>query len=142
MVQVFVLVVQKSLEVEDKLTRVDIVPVEYLTNRHLLSNHREIKRIPNCIKKGRFSLKGAPDTYTMGEGHVKFFYDKLKWLKKRYISLYDECIVRGLNVTDFSEAFSNLPKELYNDWTPCFDDYVTNQVRISERIAENLEVYK
>ena len=31
-----------------------------LTDRHLLSEAREIKRIPNLIKKGKFSMKGQP----------------------------------------------------------------------------------
>ena len=35
--------------------------------------------------------------FKLGIGHVKFFYNKLLYLKNRYISLYNECIKRGFN---------------------------------------------
>lgn len=39
------------------MTRINIVPVEKLYDQHLLAEHREIKRIPNVIKQGKYSLK-------------------------------------------------------------------------------------
>ena len=47
----------------------------------LIAEHREIKRIPNCIKSGKFLMKGIPNKFTLGSGHVKFFYDKISYLK-------------------------------------------------------------
>ena len=60
------------------MTRVNtgISPFE-LPTKLLLAELREIKRIPNLVKSGKFSLIGQPPEFTLGKGHVKFFYDKL-----------------------------------------------------------------
>ena len=104
------------------MTRINAsIPPAKLTTKHLIAEHREIKRIPNCIKKGRYNLSGIPDKFTLGTGHVKFFYNKLLYLYNRYKSLYQECKNRNLNVTDYSESFENvkyeaIEKSLWNDW--------------------------
>jgi len=33
------------------MTRINLIPVSELTDEHLLAEHRELKRIPNLIKK-------------------------------------------------------------------------------------------
>ena len=118
------------------MTRINVgmMPCE-LTRQHLIAEHREIKRIPNCIKKGRYNLNGIPDTFTLGTGHVKFFYNKLQYLHKRYSALYNECIKRGYNVTDYSDAFDGLPMELYNDYTETNTDRDIIQQRIKEKLG-------
>ena len=58
------------------MTRINAgIPVETLHDKHLIAEHREIKRIPNCIAKGRYSLKDKPSKFVLGTGHVKFFYE-------------------------------------------------------------------
>ena len=70
------------------MTRINVgIRASVLTDKHLMAEHREIKRIPNCIAKGRFNMKGQPDLFTLGTGHVKFFYDKCGYLLKRYEEL-------------------------------------------------------
>jgi hypothetical protein len=119
------------------MTRINVgVEPAELTNKHLIAEHREIKRIPNCIKKGRYSLKGKPDKFTLGTGHVKFFYDKLEYLHNRYINLYFECLNRGFNVSDYSEAFEGLPSELYNNYEEKLEDRLIIQNRIKERLSK------
>lgn len=110
------------------------IPPEELTNKHLIAEHREIKRIPNCISKGRYSLKNQPVKFTLGTGHVKFFYDKLKYLKIRYEELYKECKCRNFNVTYFGDAWNNLPEELMNDYIPNEIDKQIVRKRIFERL--------
>lgn len=117
------------------MTRINCgIPPAELTDKHLLAEHREIKRIPNCIKKGRYSLIGIPDTFRLGQGHVKFFYDKLKYLSNRYHEVYLECINRGFNVTPYHESFKDLPDELYGEYTPTDNDRSIIRKRISERL--------
>ncbi len=70
------------------MTRINCgIPPYILTSKHLLAEHRELKRIPNCIKKGKFTLDNIPDNFKLGTGHVKFFYNKLKYLHKRYVKI-------------------------------------------------------
>ena len=119
------------------MTRINCgIPSAELVDMHLLAEHREIKRIPNCIKKGKYKLDNIPDNFKLGTGHVKFFYNKLKYLHRRYISLYLECRARGFNVTNFEECFDNLPKELYNEYVPTPKDRLIIRKRINLRIKE------
>jgi deoxyribonuclease (pyrimidine dimer) len=122
------------------MTRINCgIPPETLSNKHLLAEHREIKRIPNCVAKGRFNMKNQPKEFTLGTGHVKFFYDKLLYLKKRYDSLYFECIKRGFNVTYYGSAWLFVPnmyshlESMMNDYIPTKRDVDIVQERINER---------
>ena len=116
------------------MTRINvgIQPVE-LSNQHLIAEHREIKRIPNCIAKGKYNMDGIPDKFKLGTGHVKFFYNKLLYLKNRYISLYNECIKRGFNVQNYIDAWDNIPQELMNDYKATYKDRLIIQERIYDR---------
>jgi hypothetical protein len=118
------------------MTRINVgVDPKELTDRHLMAEHREIKRIPNVIKSGRFSMNNQPSQFTLGTGHVKFFYDKILYLKNRYISIHKECIKRGFNVTDFTSAFDDVPVKYMNDYSPTQRD----RDIILERIRQRLE---
>jgi hypothetical protein len=117
------------------MTRINVgIPPAKLTRQHLIAEHREIKRIPNAINSGRYSLKNQPDKFKLGEGHVKFFYDKQKYLLSRYKQLYKECKKRGYNVTDYSSAWLNIPKELMNNYVPTQRDIKIIKERIREKL--------
>jgi len=116
------------------MTRINVgIPPTELVNQHLIAEHREIKRIPNCIAKGKYNMEGIPDKFKLGTGHVKFFYNKLLYLKNRYISLYNECIKRGFNVQNYIAAWDNVPKELMNDYKVQDNDIKIIKQRIYER---------
>lgn len=116
------------------MSRINVgVAPEELSDKHLLAEHREIKRIPNTIKSGKAKIKDIPAEFTLGKGHVKFFYNKLGYLYNRYKLLYAECKRRGFNVTDFSGAWDGLPQELFNDYTETEKDKAIILERIKER---------
>lgn len=117
------------------MTRINvaILPSE-LNDKMLIAEHREIKRIPNCIRKGRYSMQNQPKEFKLGTGHVKFFYDKLTYLRNRYERLYKECKKRGFNVTYYGRSFDGLPAELYNDYKPSSYDRLLLQERIAKRL--------
>ena len=116
------------------MTRINvgIRPVE-LSNKHLLAEHREIKRIPNVISKGKFNMENIPDKFKLGSGHVKFFYNKMKYLKNRYEMLYTECLRRNFNVTYYGNCWDNVPISLMNDYTESENDRIIIQNRIEEK---------
>lgn len=117
------------------MTRINCgIPPAELTTKHLIAEHREIVRIPNCVGKGKYSLKDQPKEFTLGKGHVKFFYTRLGYLKDRYEQIYQECISRGFKVTNFISAWDNVPKEYMNDYIPTDRDKDILRNRINERI--------
>jgi deoxyribonuclease (pyrimidine dimer) len=77
---------------EDDVTRINVVPVDELTDNFLMAEYFELPRIFVLAKKhhdaGRVPADlDIPDTYRLGEGHMRFFYDKLRWLYQRHINL-------------------------------------------------------
>lgn len=118
------------------MTRINCgIPPKELTDKHLLAEHREIKRIPNCISNGRFNMIGQPDKFTLGKGHVKFFYDKCLYLLKRYITIRDECISRGFNITNYVESWNKVPGKYMGDYKPTDSDREIVRKRIKERLG-------
>lgn len=117
------------------MTRINVgYPVEKLTTQHLIAEHRESKRIPNQVKSGKVKVKHI-DTFRLGTGHVHFFTDRLGYLLKRYIEVYNECLRRGFKVQDYRNAWSGVPSELMNDYEPTEQDKKLIEDRISERLA-------
>jgi deoxyribonuclease (pyrimidine dimer) len=120
------------------MTRINlgIKPAE-LTTKHLIAEHRELKRIPNLIKKGKLNCKDIPPTFRLGKGHVIFFSDKLLYLKKRYEELYSECLKRSFKVEYYGASFNDLPPQLLNDYEPTENDIQIIRERINSKLKKN-----
>lgn len=116
------------------MTRINVgIPPSELSTKHLIAEHREIKRIPNVVRSGRYSMAGQPPQFTLGKGHVKFFYDKLLYLKNRYDEIHGECLSRGFKATDFSSAFEGLPDAVMGNYSPTEADARLIRERIASR---------
>lgn len=116
------------------MTRINCgIPPAELNDKHLMAEHRELKRIPNAVRTGRFSLTGQPSSFTLGKGHVKFFYNKLGYLLKRYEELYKECHRRGFNVTWFGDAWSGIDERYMGSYIPSDKDRAIVRQRIREK---------
>jgi len=125
------------------MTRINIgIPPKTLTDKHLMAEHREMKRIPNVVGKGKYNLKNVPAQFTLGKGHVSFFYDKLGYLKERYIDVYTECKARGFNVQSYLSSWDNVPAHLMNGYVPTQRDIDIVAERIKERLANPLAKQK
>lgn len=123
------------------MTRVNLVDVTTLTRQHLLAEHREIKRIPNMVKSGKAVFKGIPEKFTLGTGHVKFFYNKLGWLYFRYDAVYKECVRREFKVTPYHQSFFDAidfveGKCKQISWNPTEEDIRISQERINEKLQK------
>jgi len=122
------------------MTRVNsAIPVKLLCDELLLAEHREIKRLPKVLEKSLRTrgLCKIPETFVLGPGHVKFFMDKMKFIKQRYAEVYNECVNRGFAVQDYSSNFEHTPPEYMNDYEPTTQEYALLIDRISTRIKES-----
>ena len=122
------------------MTRINsAINVKYLTDEHLLAEHREIKRMPyflfRSVKSG--SVSKTPLMFTLGKGHVLFFLDKQKFLLERYKDIHDECIRRGFSVEDYSENWNSIENSYFNDYTPTVIEKEAIIDRISQRIMDS-----
>jgi len=124
------------------MTRINsAIPVEKLTDEHLLAEHREIKRICNNfeirLKKNKFD--DIPKEFTLGTGHVLFFIDKPIFTIKRYWNLYWECKYRQFNVEDYSFNWTIYLKSkmFFKDYIPKENEYNLLIERITIRINQS-----
>lgn len=106
------------------MTRINVGVHPYeLPNKLLLAEHREITRIPNAIISGKAKIVNIPKKFTLGKGHVKFFYNKLLFLEKRYKQIYEECRKRQFNIQNKKNSFLGpFDINLLNDYDPCQAD--------------------
>lgn len=122
------------------MTRVNsAIPVKLLCDELLLAEHREIKRLPKVLEKSLRArrLFKVPETFVLGPGHVKFFMDKMKFIKQRYAEIYNECVSRGFAVQDYSSSFENILPEYMNDYEPTSQEHALLIDRVSTRIKES-----
>ena len=129
------------------MTRINTINVKDLTDKHLLSEFRELPRLGSYIKRSLEKHNGdykkveleIPSEYKMGTGHVKFFYNKIGYAYRRYLELYVECKTRGFKV-EFRDWLwwikERVPKHWVKDWTPDDQALITNMNRILERLRK------
>ena len=131
------------------MTRINIVEPSELKDQHLIAEYREITMVPGSLKRTLVSKIGykeskVPKKYTLNTVHVYFFYNKGKYLYKRYREIVIEMKLRGFN-PDKNRKFPRdifIDNNLYNDWMPTMEDYKIIRQRIAERIASKPEWYR
>ena len=115
------------------MTRINVVPPSELCDKHLLAEYRELPRVFALARP----CPDAPKEYTLGKGHVKFFYDKLWFLIHRFSALVAECERRGLNIKyTKAPAISEEQSRLLNHYDPTPEALALNRARIAERISQ------
>jgi len=121
------------------MTRINTIDPAYLTDQHCFAEFREITRVSRLAKSVEL-----PAAYTMGTGHVKFFYDKGLWLADRLWRLQNECDNRNIRITP--KVYVLHPQGLNRGWTPTYKDHLINIERLHEKLAnpprENFYTYR
>ena len=112
------------------MTRINCVPPSELTDKHLIAEYRELPRIFG-LARPLLPTEHVPQ-YTLGKGHVKFFYDKLRFLEKRFSTIVEEMKQRGFTVNYPKPPASLLGT--YGTWNPTEEALQLNRARIQERL--------
>lgn len=126
------------------MTRINVIPVEELTDQHLMAEYRELPMVP-AIARRSDPTKFKPTTqYTLNKGHVMFFYDKKKYLLNRWLSLIEELYRRGYAIDPSARTvhWSALDKFPQTDWHPDSQAVSINMQRIEERINQKPHWYR
>ena len=122
------------------MTRINsAVAPKHLTDEHLLAEHREIKRLPACLQKAikSGSIKRVPNQFVLGTGHVLFFLNKMKFIRNRYLAIYQECLNRGFIVQSYIDNWDGLDPEYDQDYKPTETERDLLVQRISERLQNS-----
>ena len=131
------------------MTRINLVEPKELTDQHLVAEYREIFMVGPALQR---SLKSPnwnktketlPKEFTLNKGHVKFFYNKGKYLYNRYLELIKEMKNRGMNPNPLRKfKREQWPADLYKDWKPNNKDIEIIRERIQLRIQQRPNWYR
>jgi deoxyribonuclease (pyrimidine dimer) len=125
------------------MTRInaDIHPVD-LSDQHLMAEYRELPMVPASLRRSMRTrsqadiIRGIPDSFTLGKGHVTFWYNKLAFLDRRYGRLQTELITRGYEIDLTRDSgCDGFPSEFYGDYLMSSSDLSIIVARIDERIS-------
>ena len=124
------------------MTRINVIPPAELTDKHLLAEYRELPRVfrlahrpPNNTNTKRAQRFTIPHEYTLGTGHVRFFYNKLSYLNERFSKIVEEMKRRDFK-PQYTQPPINSDPLLYGYWQPTESAIRTNRERIQLRLKE------
>jgi deoxyribonuclease (pyrimidine dimer) len=126
-------------------------------DQHLFAEFRELKMIPKSLQRSlqaaarytshpqEYVLRKVPSEYVLGKGHVSFFYDKGKYLQKRYAQVCSELKARGIgyNPDRLLDPDGVLENPVFcNDYIPTDNALALVRQRIAERVAMKPNWYR
>lgn len=113
-----------------------------LLDEHLQASVREGLRPVNEVLNGKDNIKGCPDDWKLGKGHVLFCKKHLPFTLVQWIRARDEYHNRGFKGFDYNyPTFSHLPKEYLNLYRPTEKALRSNLARIIERWRKRKKAY-
>ena len=130
------------------MTRINLIPVNELSDQHLMAEYRELPRIVNGVLEGKFRTDNKiPPHYVLGAGHVKFCTNKLMFLQNRYQKIHSELLHRKFQLNpNFSptDMFNRIKISGIIDKKHQFssDEVALSRNRIIEKIMQKPNWYK
>lgn len=122
------------------MVRVNLINPKYLADQHLVAEYLEIIMLVESARKHP-NPKSIPESYKLGEGHINFFKDKLKYLAKRHELIKKEMKKRGFEVRK-KLNLSGMRKSQIKDWNPKDPELKIIKKRLIERINKKPDWYR
>lgn len=121
-------------KVEQPMSRINCIPVEELDEDMLAGEYHELPRIcglvKKAIKRGEKPTDVRPNKYRFGIGHVRFFYNKLGYIKKRWDQIVERRRRENKLVNYPDLPLDGIPKEWFGEWEPDEEAIKLNRKRI------------
>lgn len=126
------------------MTRINVIPVQQLTDQHLMAEYRELPMVPAAARRSNPATYKPTTQYTLNKGHVSFFYNKKQYLLNRWLDLIAELYDRGFNISPDTRvvhwrAMDKFPQTV---WVPDQAAVDINVARIDERINAKRQWYR
>lgn len=122
------------------MVRINLIDPKKLADQHLVAEYNEILMLFGYVRKHPETY-GTDHDYCLGKGHIRFFKDKLLYLKKRHGLIKKEMKIRGFR-RDKTIDLRNFPKNLRNDWKPKQEHFKIIKRRLKEKINFHPEFYR
>lgn len=125
-----------------------MIPASLLMDQHLLAENKEIPQLAGqflkSLRSPNFNPNTLPKQFTLGTGHVRFFYRYGEFLRRRAKHVYTECLRRGFNMKpfEFYDHWKDMGPEWNKDFKPSNDDIMVSIERIHMRFSEKPNFYR
>ena len=98
------------------MVRINLIDPRSLADQHLIAEYNEILMLLGHVSKFP-KIRNKPKKYCLGKGHINFFKDKIKYLKKRHELIKKEMKKRGFKSSKVVKL-NKYPKAYIKDWKP------------------------
>jgi deoxyribonuclease (pyrimidine dimer) len=122
------------------MVRVNLIHPKKLADQHLIAEYNEILMLLAYVKKYP-KEDNIPENYVLGKGHIKFFKNKLLYLKERHEKLKNEMKNRDF-ATNKTINLNEFPLNLINSWKSSKKDEIIIVSRIIEKINKKPNYYR
>ena len=122
------------------MVRINLLNPQQLSDQHLVAEYLEIIMLTAYVRKYP-RLNNIPEKYTLGQGHIKFFKNKLRYLQQRHELLKLEMRQRGFKAR-VKLNLQQIPSHLFNNWQPQKEDYKIIRQRINEKLEKKPYFYR
>jgi deoxyribonuclease (pyrimidine dimer) len=122
------------------MVRINLINPGKLADQHIIAEYNEILMLLGYVRRYP-EPKNIPEKYTLGKGHIKFFKNKLQYLKNRHELLKIEMKKRGF-ATNITINLSEFNVKLINDWKPNNKDKKIIKKRLIEKFNLKPNYYK
>lgn len=122
------------------MTRINTIDPKHLLDQHLFIEFREVTRIHTAHRPLTAKEQFNAFTYTLGLGHMKFFYNKGLYCAQRCAALQVELARRG-KVNFTPKQYKQHIDGLHNDWQPDSAAHHKNIVRLHEKLQMRPQFY-
>lgn len=123
------------------MTRINCVPPQELHQKHLVAEYRELPRVfalaYAAMQRGEKPTDPRnPKDYVLGPGHVRFFYSRLGYLRRRFEELIAEMMRRDYVPKYLTAPSVELPSEWLTNWEPDAKALSLNRERLALRMPK------
>ena len=120
------------------MTRINIVPVEELSDQWLIAEYRELPR----ALKGNISVYNAPTAYKLGAGHVKWAKKHSLFVLNRYYNIIKEMHFRGFQAHFNDDLSKYITDSTNNDYRVTESDISISKNRLIEKYNKKPQFYR
>lgn len=122
------------------MVRINLIKPKQLADQHLIAEYNETLMLLGYVKKHP-DVNEIPEEYKLGPGHIKFFKNKLVYLKNRHEEIKKEMHNRGFQTTK-TINLNDYNKELHNNWKPKQKDFKIIKERLTWKIKQKPNYYR
>lgn len=128
------------------MTRVNLVHPKELNVKHLVAEYKELPRIFGnvraAIERGEVASDPRnPVKFTLGQGHMRFFYPRIQFLVTRQYALIREMLRRGYAPTYRDVVVTDIPWQWHGDYVPTLEALRLSRARLRERAPNDYPIW-